>query len=219
MQGVNYQDTKAKTFSFFILQALQTYAAKRPERQCLLDDTLRMVAFNLTNKDPNSSLFKLTAQCYRFTQSSHLFDTHVRSLMEAHNYFNAARFAQHCGLVHPDFVHGFLVPLTFSRNQVSVVYDYLETGVGSALQVPLLSSLDTMMTSHAEEQFRDMMLRYGYKDIPRENLTYDYLRKNIPKLRKKMKIPLDATPNTHHLQNIGALEFWISRLAMSEAGE
>lgn len=176
---------------------------------------MKLVAFSLTNNDPNSSLFKTAASCFRFAESATIFEGHVRNLMLQHNYVHAARFAQHCGVIHPDFVHGFLVPLTFSRNQVSVVYDYLE--VGTALQEPLLRTLDSMMTSRAGTDLRSMLQTYNYRQIPQENLTYDYLRKNIPKLRKKFKVPLEATPNAHKQQNLGALEFWIKRRLTCEA--
>lgn len=215
MQGVNYQEAKAKSFTYFTLEALGKYMAIHPERHVLLEDPLKLVAFNMTNKDPNSSLFKTVASCFRFPESAPIFEGHVRNLMLQHNYVNAARFAQHCGVVHPDFVHGFLVPLTFSRHQVSVVYDYLE--VGTSLQEPLLSTLDSMMTSQARNNIMFMLQTYNYREIPEENLTYDYLRKNIPKLRKKFKVPLEATPNAHKQQNLGALEFWIKRRLTCEA--
>lgn len=214
-QGVNYQDAKAKSFTFYVLEALDKYAKQHPERHSILDDSLKMVAYNLTNKDPNSSLFKLAASCFRFPESAHLFEEKVRNLMVQHKYVLAARFAQHCGVVHPDFVHGFLIPITFSRSHVSVVYDYLE--MATALQVPLLKALDSLMTPSNDGSFFDMIQMYGYQDLPRENLNNDYLRKNIPKLRKKFKLPVDATPNVHKQQNQGALEYWIQQLATGEA--
>lgn len=217
VQGVNYQDAKAKTFIFFILEALKSYSDRHPERHGLLDDSLKKVVFHLTSKDPNSSLFKLAASGFRFPESNQLFEEHVRNLSVQHQYVDAARFAQHCGLVHPDFVYAFLVPITFSRNQVSVVYDYLE--VATALQIPLLSALDSLLTSRSDRNFQELVLFYGYVNLPQENLTFEYLRKNIPKLRKRFKIPLEATPNVLQRQNLGALEFWISKLAMCDAGE
>lgn len=223
------------------MEAFRNYIAKRPERHSILDDSLKFVAFNLTRKDPNGMLFKVflhtfvhgfftciykqivprlfkvSSEAFRFAESPQLFESAVRDLIAKHNYTTAAKMAEFTGVVHEDFLYGFLVPIAFARNQSSTLYDYLE--VGKSLQVPLLQILDSLMTNDTEQQCRRLVDRHNYRNIPNENMTFEYLRKNIPKLRKKFDVPVDATPNVAHQQNISAVEYWIRQLAMCEAGE
>lgn len=138
-------------------------------------------------------------------------------MIKEHKYVSAAKLAELTGQVRDEFVYAFLVPIAFSRGQTSVLYDYLE--MAQPLQVPLVQALDNLMKENAEELCRELVLRYNYQNIPKENLNLEYLRKNLPKLRKKFEVPTDATPNTSQMQKQGALEFWIRRLAMGEAGE
>lgn len=166
MQGVNYQDVKPKTFTSFIFPALKTYLAKHPEKKATLNEDLQGVAFHVTNKDPNSTIFKQAAQIFQFPKSTHLFEPHIRNLCSLHEYVKAARTALHCGVVHEDFVYGFLMPITFSRDQVCVAYDYLD--MATALQAKLLYALDSMMTANASENLEAMLITYEYRNIPKE---------------------------------------------------
>lgn len=168
----------------------------------------------MTNKDPNSSIFKLVSEAYRFKESSALFEGHVRDLMKDHKYVAAARFAQHCGVVHEDFIIGFLLPISFDRHQISTLYEYLE--VATDLQNPFMQLLDSMLTKDADEKIQLMMRLYKYKNVPPENLNYDYLKKNVPKLQKRFNTPPSVIPNSSYQQTIGAITFWVLRFATRE---
>lgn len=203
-----------------VLEAFNNYAKRHPEKHSLVDDTLKLTAFNLANHDPNGSLFKTVAEAYLFPASPHLFDDHIRRLMKQHNYVDAARFAQHCQVVHEDFIVGFLVPISFNRHHISTLYDYLEGVEGArCLQNPLMHLLDSMLTRDAHEKCQLMMDVYKYQDIPRESLTYEYLKVNVPKLQKRLQTNAAVIPNSTHLQAVAAISFWVRRFAMRETGE
>lgn len=138
-------------------------------------------------------------------------------MIREHKYVTAAKLAELTGQVQDDFVYAFLVPIAFSRGQTNILYEYLE--MAKPLQVPLVQALDQLMTDNADELCRELVLRYNYQNIPKENLNLDYLRKNLPKLRKRFEVPIEATPNTANIQKQGALEFWIRKMAMGEAGQ
>lgn len=175
-----------------------------------------MTTFNLTNKDPNGHLFRFAAEAYRFAESPDLFKDYVQNLIDHHKYAAAAQVAQWTGQSREEYLYGFLVPLAFSRNQANVLYDYLEAQ--PALLVDIVQLLDSLM-SNAAQSCRQLMAKYNYRNIPQESLTEEYLRKNIPKIRKKFNLSTDATPNTAFQQNIKALTFWIRKFALGEAGE
>lgn len=200
-----------------VLEALNNYSRTHPDKHKLLEDSLKLTAFQLANKDPNSSYFKIVAEAFRFPDSPHLFDEHIRTLMKEHEYITAARFAQHCRVMHEDFIVGFLVPISFNRHNIATLYDYLEWA--KCLQNPLMHLLDSMLTKDAHEKCQLMMDVYKYRDIPRENLTYEYLRANIPKLQKRLQTDPSVIPNSTHLQTVGAITFWVRRFAIREAGE
>lgn len=190
----------------------------------MLDDCLKLTAFNLTNKDPNGSLFPITSEAYRFDESAHLFDDYVRKLIEEHKYATAAQVAQHTGLCDESFLEGFALPLSFSREKANYLYNYLNSATGTSLKVPFMRLLDTMMRD--EKEGDSLLLRQRmakYKGIPAQNFNYDYLRKNIPKLRKSLHLAMDATPFSSHAELISALVFkvmfWIKKLIEGQTSE
>lgn len=162
------------------------------------------------------------AKAFDFPSSSHLFDDYVRKLISGHNYVAAAQVAQHTGLVHEDFLYGFLVPMSFSRAIINSLYDYLT--VAKELKEPLMRLLDSFLADGPDsaEKFNEMMAEHKYKDLPPENLTKEYLRKNIPKLRKSLELPMDGTPNSAKIEIIRVTTFrlvtWIKKLLNQEIG-
>lgn len=193
------------------------YSATHPDKHSLLDDSLKGIAFNLTKRDPNSTIFQIVSEAYRFPESNHLFEPHVRQLISENSYVAAAQLAHHCGVVHEDFVVGFLVPLFLDRQQILTLYKYID-GVKS-LQNSLMKLLDSMLTPNGNEKIQTMLLLHKYCNIPPENLTVDYIKKNLPKLQKRFGTDPTVIPNSSYGQAVSSIYYWVVKLSKKETGE
>lgn len=170
VQGVNYQDCKAKSFTFYgkspprssapmnhltwspssVLEAFKIWISHTSNRHRydVLTDDLKLTAFVLTNKDPNSNLFQIVASAFRFSDSPEIFLPHVRDLMAQHRYQAACQVSQNVGLGKDELIFGFLMPLFFDRKDARLLYDYFDVCKGMVL--PFIKAVDDLMVEKSD---------------------------------------------------------------------
>lgn len=126
-----------------------------PATDQLVDDNLRMVAFNFMTKQTHCLLFRLAVDTYELLRCREMFVPKVRAMLARKQYKEAGQIAVDLELFDHFDEHDFVMPL-FLQDKISIAEDFLNRAV--RLQRPVVQLLDSFFSK--KESVESLCSRY-----------------------------------------------------------
>lgn len=111
-----------------------------PDTGSLINDNLRMIAFNFVAKQGHCTLFSLVVDTFELNSCRELFIPKVREMIERNQYKEAGQIAIDLKMFDEFDEHAFVIPL-FMQDKISIAEDFLNKAV--RLQRPVVQLLDS----------------------------------------------------------------------------
>lgn len=111
-----------------------------PDTNVLVDDNLRMVAFNFVAKQGHCQLFRMVVDTFEMLACRQMFIPQVRLMIARKQYKEAGQIAIDLELFEEFDEHDFVMPL-FMQDKISIAEDYLNKA--ERLQRPVVQLLDS----------------------------------------------------------------------------
>lgn len=96
----NRHSSKANSLAYIVIEELNNFkTSKRIESEPLLDDNIKMVAFNFGKQNGQQSFFKLIVNIYNLIGTKRLFVDKIHDMIREHNYKDVSESLIHHRLV------------------------------------------------------------------------------------------------------------------------
>lgn len=83
----NRHASKANSLAYIVIEELNNFkVSKRIESEPLLDDNIKMVAFNFGKQNGQQTFFKMIVTIYNLIGTKRLFVDKIRDMIREHNY-------------------------------------------------------------------------------------------------------------------------------------
>ncbi|CRL04117.1 CLUMA_CG017229, isoform A [Clunio marinus] len=198
---------KSNTFAFTILEELLNFKkSTNLDTKSLLDDNIKMVAFNFVYKSGQTTTFKLVVEIFELVKSKKLFVSKIKELIAAKQFKDAGQIACDLKLFNEFTMEDFLIPLIL-EDKLGIFEDYLDKA--EHLRMPTIKLLDSFL--HRDTTVRQMcdrfIAKYDLKDVKYEKLHKKPISKLISRLTKKYQLPDEIAPNMKKHKEFGSLHF------------
>ncbi|XP_001861848.2 exonuclease mut-7 homolog [Culex quinquefasciatus] len=203
----DHSSPKSNSLAYTVIEELNSFKKRyTPATDQLVDDNLRMVAFNFMTKQTHCLLFRLAVDTYELLRCREMFVPKVRAMLARKQYKEAGQIAVDLELFDHFDEHDFVMPL-FLQDKISIAEDFLNRAV--RLQRPVVQLLDSFFSK--KESVESLCSRYitehNVTDVYYSKLHQKPLSKLVQRLAKSYNIPKEFTPNVNKMKNFGALQF------------
>lgn len=203
----DHPSPKSNSFAYTILDELLQFKKKMPSRlESLLDDNIKMVAFNFLKKSGQITAFKLVVETFELIKSKQLFVPEIHELIAANHFKEAGQIACDLHLYTEFTMDDFLIPLIL-EDKLGIFEDYLDKA--THLRAPTIQLLDTFLQRDAtvRQLCDEYIARYSLSDVKYEKLHKKPVSKLIGRLMKKYHLPESIAPNMKKHKEFGSLHF------------
>lgn len=202
---------KANSLAYTVLEEMSNYKKQYSlEADPLVDDNLRMVAFNFVAKQGHCVLFRMVVNTFELLRCPDLFIPKVREFLAQKQYKEAGQIAVDLELFNEFDEHDFVMPL-FLQDKISIAEDYLNKA--QRLQRPVVQLLDSFFDKKqsVENHCSRYISEHEVTDVYYSKLHQKPLSKLVQRLAKNYNIPKQFTPNVNKMKNFGALQFLVHK--------
>jgi hypothetical protein len=207
----DHVNPKANSFAYTILEELANYKRMNHHpsnlnNALLLDDNIKLVAFNFLKKSGQITTFKLVVDTFEMIKSKELFVPEIRELIAAKYFKEAGQIAYDLQLFHEFTIDDFLIPLVL-QDKLGIFEDYIDKAVN--LRVPMIQLLDTFLQrdSSVRQICDNYISRYQLQDVKYDKLHKKPVAKLLNRLLRKYQLPDSIAPNMKKQKEFGSLFF------------
>lgn len=210
--ATDHVNPKANSFAYTILDELSTFkrlnysSSSSNNNNAMLDDNIKLVAFNFLKKSGQITTFRLVVEIFELIRSKQLFVSEIRELVNAKFYKEAGQIAFDLQLFNEFTIDDFLVPLVL-QDKLGIFEDYLDKAV--SLREPMIQLLDTFLQRDSSvRQICDFYIaKYELQDVKYEKLHKKPVAKLLNRLLRKYQLPDSIAPNMKKQKEFGSLFF------------
>lgn len=207
----DYNTPKGNSLAYTVMEELNNFKKRNHlDVAKLVDDNLRMVAFNFVAKQGQTILFRMVVEIFDLLQRRELFVPPIRKMIEQKHFKEAGQIATDLELFDEFSEHDFVMPL-FLQDKISIAEDYLNKAV--RLQRPVVKLLDSFLDKKGtvETLSAAYISNHGVVDVYYSKLHQKPLSKLVQRLAKNYDIPKELTPNMVKMKNFGTVQFLINK--------
>lgn len=207
----DHNSPKSNSLAYTVLEEMRNFKKHyNLGTDQLVDDNLRMVAFNFVAKQGHCLLFRMVVDIFEFLQCRDLFIPKVREMIARKQYKEAGQIAIDLELFEEFDEHDFVMPL-FMQDKISIAEDYLNKA--ERLQGPVVQLLDSFFDKRqsVESHCSRYITEHEVTDVYYSKLHQKPLSKLVQRLAKNYNIPRQFTPNVNKMKNFGALQFLVHK--------
>ncbi|XP_055612884.1 exonuclease mut-7 homolog [Uranotaenia lowii] len=205
----DHNSAKGNSLAYIVIEELATFKQhNNPPTDQLLDDNLRMVAFNFVAKHGHSVLFRLVVDTFELLKRAQMFVPKIWGMLERKQYKEAGQVATDLQLFDEFDEHAFVIPL-FLQDKISIAEDFLKKA--TRLQEPVIRLLDSFFDKResVEAHCSRYITTHNVTDVYYSKLHHKPLSKLVQRLAKNFNVPKESTPNVHRMKSFGALQFLV----------
>ncbi|XP_053693223.1 exonuclease mut-7 homolog [Sabethes cyaneus] len=202
---------KSNSLAYTVIEELAVFKKQyTPDTNALVDDNLRMVAFNFVAKQGHCQLFRMVVDTFEMLACRQMFIPQVRLMIVRKQYKEAGQIAIDLELFEEFDEHDFVMPL-FMQDKISIAEDYLNKA--ERLQRPVVQLLDSFFDKQqsVENHCSLYITEHDVTDVYYSKLHQKPLSKLVQRLAKNYNVPKQFTPNVNKMKNFGALQFLLHK--------
>ncbi|XP_058836638.1 exonuclease mut-7 homolog [Topomyia yanbarensis] len=202
---------KSNSLAYTVMEEMANFKKKyNVGTDGLVDDNLRMVAFNFVAKQGHCLLFRMVAETFELLACREMFIPKVREMIARKQYKEAGQVAIDLELFDDFDEHDFVMPL-FLQDKISIAEDYLNRAV--RLQRPVVKLIDSFFDKKqsVESHCSWYITEHNVTDVYFSKLHQKPLSKLVQRLAKNYNVPKEFTPNVNKMKNFGALQFLLHK--------
>ncbi|XP_055551478.1 exonuclease mut-7 homolog [Wyeomyia smithii] len=202
---------KTSSLAYTVIEELASFKKQyKPDTSVLVDDNLRMVAFNFVAKHGHCQLFRMVVDTFEMLPCREMFIPQVRQMIVRKQYKEAGQIAIDLELFSEFDEHDFVMPL-FMQDKISIAEDYLNKA--ERLQRPVVKLLDSFFDKRqsVENHCSLYITEHDVTDVYYSKLHQKPLSKLVQRLAKNYNVPKEFTPNVNKMKNFGALQFLLHK--------
>ncbi|XP_062699607.1 exonuclease mut-7 homolog [Aedes albopictus] len=207
----DHNSPKSNSLAYTVLEEMRNFKKHyNLGTDQLVDDNLRMVAFNFVAKQGHCLLFRMVVDTFEFLQCRELFVPKLREMIARKQYKEAGQIAIDLELFDEFDEHDFVMPL-FMQDKISIAEDYLNKA--ERLQRPVVQLLDSFFDKRqsVESHCSRYITEHEVSDVYYSKLHQKPLSKLVQRLAKNYNVPKQFTPNVNKMKNFGALQFLVHK--------
>ncbi|KAG5683881.1 hypothetical protein PVAND_013142 [Polypedilum vanderplanki] len=216
----DHVNPKANSFAYSILEELLNYKKlnhhnpssnlNNNNMTLLLDDNIKLVAFNFLKKCGQITTFRLVVEIFELIKSKHLFVSEIHELVAAKYFKEAGQIAIDLQLYNEFTIDDFLIPLIL-QDKLGIFEDYLDRAKN--LRVPMIQLLDTFLQrdSSVRQMCDQYISKYNLQDVKYDKLHKKPVAKLLNRLLRKYNLPDSITPNMKKQKEFGSLFFILKK--------
>ncbi|XP_058445548.1 exonuclease mut-7 homolog [Malaya genurostris] len=202
---------KSNSLAYTVMEELATFKKTYGVgTDGLVDDNLRMVAFNFIAKQGHCLLFRMIAETFELLACREMFVPKIREMINRKQYKEAGQIAIDLELFDDFDEHDFVMPL-FLQDKISIAEEYLNKAVH--LQRPVVKLLDSFFDKKqsVENNCSLYISEHNVTDVYYSKLHQKPLSKLVQRLSKTYNVPKEFAPNVSKMKNFGALQFLLHK--------
>lgn len=205
----DHANPKTNSLAYTLLEELQTYKRKNIQTlnvNAMLDDNIKVVAFNFLKKSGQISAFKLVVDVFELINSKHLFVSEIHELITAKHYKEAGQIACDLQLYNEFGLDDFLIPLLL-QDKLGIFEDYLDKAV--KVREATIKLLDSFLQrdSSVRSTCDYYIAKYDLQDVKYDKLHKKPVAKLLNRLLRKYQLSDNIAPNMKKQKEYGSLFF------------
>ncbi|XP_062539983.1 exonuclease mut-7 homolog [Armigeres subalbatus] len=207
----DHNSPKSSSLAYTVLEEMSNFKKHyNLGTEQLVDDNLRMVAFNFVAKQSHCLLFRMVVETFEFLQCREMFIPKIREMIARKQYKEAGQIAIDLELFDEFDEHDFVMPLLM-QDKISIAEDYLNKA--ERLQRPVVQLLDSFFDKKqsVENHCSRYISEHDVTDVYYSKLHQKPLSKLVQRLAKNYNIPKQFRPNVYKMKNFGALQFLVHK--------
>lgn len=205
----DHANPKSNSFAYSILEELQLYKRKFLSHNVIsqmLDENIKMVAFNFLKRSGQITAFRLAVESFELAQSKKLFIEEIHELIATKHFKEAGQIACDLQLYHEFGIEDFLIPLLL-QDKLGIFENYLDKATN--LREPTIKLLDSFLSRESTVRgiCDQLIIKYELQDVKYEKLHKKPIAKLLNRLLRKYQFSEKIAPNMKKQKEFGSLFF------------
>lgn len=209
----DHANPKSNSFAYSILEELQLFKRKflsPDEVSRMIDDNIKVVAFNFLKRCGQITTFRLAVDIFELIESKKLFVEEIHELITTKHFKEAGQISCDLQLYHEFEMEDFLIPLLL-QDKLGIFEDYLDKAIN--LREPTIQILDSFLSRESTVRAicDEYIAKYELQDIKYDKLHKKPISKLLNRLLRKYQLSDKIAPNMKKQKEFGSLFFIIRK--------
>lgn len=205
----DHANPKSNSFAYSLLEELHVFKRKFLPSDAtaqLLDDNVKVVAFNFLKRCGQITAFRLAVDIFELVKTKHLFVAEIHELTAAKHFKEAGQIACDLQLFQEFGMEDFLIPLLL-QDKLGIFENYLDKAEN--LREPTIKLLDSLLSreSTVRALCDEYIRKYDLQDVKYDKLHKKPIAKLLNRLLRKYQLSEKIAPNMKKQKEFGSLFF------------